>query len=529
MLERCPRCGAAFQTTISISGAPSEFWLECTNPSCNTYLNTYAPQAHQDAFHRDAHHFTGNFGGYGSGKTLTSREETFKHLLITPKGNTLIGANVASQYEQTIKREIEADLPAAFVARVNSQKQYMDLINGHRIMFRPFDDPNKLRSYNLTSFVIVEASEVKKESFTQLKTRLRNTAAATQKRDDKGRLMWKRAANGVRIPILDHVWQRGIIESNPSAGWIRDDVLLVSDVIDKHGDVVDEYNVDPSIADAAISTHVTSTSCNEFLPDSFIANNVKNKPLWWVARYIYGSFLYSEGTVYPSALRSVVEAFPPSAEWRRIVAFDYGLSDDAVFIFGAIDEAHGTIYIYKEVRVNNRNVQELAQIFKDACADIPMGGLFTAPIIDPKSGPKRDYDKKTLADHFLDYGIAFQPGYINVDARIFRLNTYFETGILKIMDCCTDLIRELRDYKFKADESLVCGFSDKPVDKNNHGINALEWIAMELPADPKNLVYGVYDRLGRNLVEVKAERSYEYYALSDPAEPEPDSYYDYNF
>lgn len=200
-----------------------------------------------------------------------------------------------------------------------------------------------------------------------------------------------------------------------------------------------------------------------------------------------------------------------------------------MFIFGAIDEAHGTIYIYKEVRVNNRNVQELAQIFKDACADIPMGGLFTAPIIDPKSGPKRDYDKKTLADHFLDYGIAFQPGYINVDARIFRLNTYLETGILKIMDCCTDLIRELRDYKFKADESLVCGFSDKPVDKNNHGINALEWITMELPADPKNLVYGVCDRLGRSLVEVKAERSYEYYALSDPVEPEPDSYYDYNF
>ena len=522
MLERCPRCGSVWTETTAYNGGPSEFWKECSNPSCNTYLNTYVPQAHQFAFHSDAHTFKGNFGGYGSGKTLTSREEIYKHIFLTPNGNFLIGANVASQYEQTIKRELEADIPAAFVKYVSTQKSYMDLINGHRVMYRPYDDPEKLRSYNLTGFLIVEASEVKQASFTQLKTRTRNLAATVPKRDEEGNLVYKIAANGVKIPLIDHNWQSGIIESNPSAGWIKNDILTASDEIFRHGEIVDEYDIDPDRSDPAISTHVTSTSANEFLPDNFIANNVKNKPAWWVNRYIYGSFLYAEGKVYPKSNACIVDDFDIPVNWRRIVAFDYGLSDDAVYIAGAVDEEKGILYIYDECRSNDNNIETLSRLFFEFTEDIPIGGWICPPIIDPKSGPKRDYDKKSLSDHFLDYGISFIPGFVNVDARIFRLNTYFESGKIKIMRKCKGLIHELDEYKFRADETLASGYTGKPVDKDNHGINALEWITMELPANPSDLLYGVYGKAGKDLTEEKKkeEVAVANWALSD----EPDGY-----
>lgn len=521
MLTNCPRCGSRFIPTTAINGGPSEFWKECSNPACNTYLNTYIPQAHQYAFHKDAHTYVGNFGGYGSGKTLTSREEIYKHLFITPHGTSLIGANVASQYEQTIKREIEADLPAAFVKRISTQKSYIDLINEHRIMYRPYDDPDKLRSYNLTSFLIVEASEVKQQSFVQLKTRLRNMAATVPQLDENGEIKYRTARNGVQIPLIAHNWQKGIIESNPDAGWIKNDVLLVSSDIQKHGEIVDWYEVDPEVADPAISTHVTSTSANEFLPANFIENNAKNKPAWWVNRYLYGSFLYAEGRVYPKSTVSVCDDFDVPKFWRRIVAFDYGLSDDAVYIAGAVDMENGILYIYDENRSNDNNIETLARIFHEFTKDIPVGGWICPPIIDPKSGPKRDYDKRSLADHFLDYGISFIPGFVNVDARIFRLNTYFESGKIKIMRKCRGLIKELEEYKFKADESLDSGFTGKPVDKNNHGINALEWITMELPPDPKNLIYGVYGKDGLDLSQQadEDEKAIAYWALADD-EPE---------
>ena len=524
MLDRCPRCGAAWETAIAFSGGPSEFWKVCSNPSCNTYLNTYVPQEHQYLFHIDDHVFTGNFGGFGSGKTLTSREEVYKHLFITPGGNTLIGANVASQYEQTIKRELEADIPRAFVKAYSTQKSYMDLINGHRVMYRPYDDPEKLRSYNLTSFVILEASEVKSSSFVQLKTRLRNMSATVPVFDDDGNIVYDTAANGVQIPRVAYNWQRGIVESNPSAGWIREDVLLNSDVIHKHGDIVDEYSVDPDRADPAISSHVTSTSANEFLPDDFIARNVKNKPIWWINRYIYGSFLYAEGRVYPKASVCVTDDYSEiPVHWKRIVAFDYGLADDAVFILGAVDPERGKLIIYDECRSNDNNIETLSKLFHEFTAGIPVGGWVCPPIIDPKSGPKRDYDKKSLADHFLDYGISFIPGHISVDARIFRLNTYFETDKIEIRRApCKALIHELENYKFKADESQSSGYTGKPVDKDNHGINALEWITMELPANPEDIVLGVYGKHGVDLTEEDEnnEAKFSYWALADTDEAE---------
>ena len=85
---------------------------------------------------------------------------------------------------------------------------------------------------------------------------------------------------------------------------------------------------------------------------------------------------------------------------------------------------------------------------------------------------------------------------------------------------CKGLIRELDNYKFKADESVNSGYTGKPVDKDNHGINALEWICMELPADPKNLLYGVYGRDGVDLTpqeqEEEEEKETAIWALSDP-------------
>lgn len=508
----CPRCGAPTRQSVSYSGAPSEFWRNCTH--CRTYINTYIPQSHQEAFHKDPHLYRGNFGGFGTGKTLTSREEFYKHLFLTPNGNTLIGAAVNSQYEQTIKRDIEQDLPADFVKTESVQKQYVDYINGHRLMYRPLYEEGILRSLNLSMFVIVEASEVKPELFTQLKTRLRNKTAGIQDTNPDGTPKFTFTDRGVPVPVMKSDWRTGIVESNPDSGYIRTQVLMVSDDIQKHGNVTDMYAVFEEERDPDTSSHVAATDVNQFLPPNFYKENAKNKPIWWIRRYLEGSFSYAEGLVYPSAMHNVIPDFEIPRRWKRIIAFDYGLSDDSVFLFGAIDEVKGVLYIYKESRTNNKNIEGLANLYFEGIQDVPSGGIWSQ-LIDPKSGPKRDYDKKSLSDHFLDYGIAFKSGAISVDARIFRLNTYLESGKLKIFESCVGLIKELREYKYPAKKIGVAS-SDKPVDKNNHAINPLEWIAMDLPADPAKLLYGVYNRQGRDISNPEHDApSYTVHALSD--------------
>lgn len=62
-LLRCPRCNSVMISTTAFNEGPSTWWLECSNTKCNTYYNTYVPQAHQAAFHSDDHRISGNFGG----------------------------------------------------------------------------------------------------------------------------------------------------------------------------------------------------------------------------------------------------------------------------------------------------------------------------------------------------------------------------------------------------------------------------------------------------------------------------------
>jgi hypothetical protein len=410
------------------------------------------------------------------------------------------------------------DLPKQFISAYKSQKSYYDLENGGRILFRPFDDPDKLRSLNLTMFIMVEASEIKGEAFHQLKTRLRNLNATAPERDEDNAICYNTLNNGVQVPRIKSDWRKGIIESNPDSGWIRTDVLLQSSNIQKHGRILDEYNVPPDVQDPAMSAHVASTDVNGFLPPTFIAELTKNKPAWWIARYVNSSFSYSEGLVYPAAASCIIPPFPIPEGWKRVIAADYGLSDNFTYVFGAIDPMKGILHIYKEYVTKNRNIDYLAAAYFDETKDIPSGMIYGQPILDPKSGAKRDYNKKTLYDHFLEKGIAFKPGHIQVDARIFRLNTYIESGKLKIHSNCRYLITELEGYKFP--DKKLGGSSkhnpNKPIDKDNHCINPLEWITMELPADPKNILFGVYNQYGQEVSSLGGRRaSYMPYALQD--------------
>ena len=45
---------------------------------------------------------------------------------------------------------------------------------------------------------------------------------------------------------------------------------------------------------------------------------------------------------------------------------------------------------------------------------------------------------------------------------------------------------------------------------------------MELPADPKNLIRGIYDKMGRDLTREQQAKDYRYHPLSDDIMPQDD-------
>lgn len=504
----CPRCGAKLIKATAMNGGESTNWLRCSR--CNTFINTYVPMEHQRGVHEDDHTFIGSFGGYGTGKTTCDMQEVYKHIFITPKANVLIGANVISQYEQTIKRDMENDIPKEFIKSISTQKQQWDFINGARIMWRPLTEIDKIRSYNLTMFLILEGSEVDPEAYIQLKTRLRNMAASVQATDESGEKLYTSTENGVLVPVIKNEWRKGIVESNPDSGWIRDEILFRAGEEETHlygSAMADLTKREVSKYDRNTSAHIAATDCNSYLPSNFIEQISTGKPEFWIKRYLYGSFDYSEGLVHPAYNKCIVPRRQlDHRRWKHVVGADYGLSDDFVYLFGLIDEDIGKLVIYKEVVVNNQNVEQLAKLFKEEAMEIPLGGFYTTPLLDPKSGAKRDYNKKDLYTHFAEYGVAMQPAQANIDIRVFRTNTYLETESIEIFEDLTYLINELRDYKFN-ERQLGEEYKkshDKPKDGNDHAIAAMHFMICALPADPARLTTGSYDKWG-NRIDVRQQ------------------------
>ena len=222
----CPTCGSKMVPCIAVGGAESNFWMKCSSPICHTYVDTYVPLPHQVDIHKDNHRYTGVFGGYGSGKTQCALKDDMKHMLTTPNGNYCCWFRSIVTNRTNLWKRLLNDFPDDFILDRNKTKKTYTLVNGHTLLIKSYYEEGLLRSLTVSRAHIVEASEVDHTIFVQLQTRLRNVAGTVNKTDEDGNPLFDPVSNSF---VLEADWRKMIIESNPSAGWIRDRFLLHSD------------------------------------------------------------------------------------------------------------------------------------------------------------------------------------------------------------------------------------------------------------------------------------------------------------
>lgn len=404
-------------------------------------------------------------------------------MLITPNGMTLMGAATLPQLENTSMKQFFEMIPPGMIDTYQKQKNYVDLINGHRVLFRPLDESGKARSLNLSCFHIEEASEVGHDYFVQLQTRLRNHAT-------------------------DH--HIGILSTNPDLGWIRSEFLLKSKRIEnsERPYFVPEEDKNPDFA-----THIAPTRLNTYLPPDFYASTAYGKPAFWINRYLNGSFDYSEGAVYADFGDHLIEPFDIKSKiqeegWRVIAGCDFGILDPTILVMGAIDPDTGIVYIYDEYYKTGEAVPYHATEMKKLLEPIPYGSLMKI-MADP-AGKKRSFtDGRSLYDHYGEYGIFFQQGNNRIEAGIAKVQAYFALGKLKIFRTCSNTVREGINYKYKPVElSSEKNRDENPIDKDNHTLDGIRYMINELPDDPNRL-----KAKGYNPFAVKNKKNTLHYAL----------------
>lgn len=462
---KCHRCHGSYK----LPDNGQQWHLVCNE--CGAILLVYQPLPHQKRFHQDPARIRGFFGGYGSGKTTTTVMEMIRHQLSTPNGTSLMGAATFPQLEQTSMKEWFEIMPASFIKNYSKQKNYVDLINGHRVLFRALDDEGKARSLNLTGFHIEEASEVNYEYFVQLLTRLRN-----------------RATN-------HHI---AVLSSNPDMGWIKTEILLKAKNI-YNSEV--KYHQDPDEINDNISVHIAPTHLNTYLPPNFRENTARGRPDWWIRRYLDGSFENKQGLVYPQWEESLVDPFEIPEHWEKMQASDFGINDPTVALWGAIDPRTGIVYIYDEHYERGKAVPYHAEQMKKRLNKIPFGKLRFI-VGDPSGASRSHSDMRSVFDHYAEYGVYFSPGTNKLEDGIYKVYSFFELGRIKIFKTCKNTINEIKEYRYPEDsDSLKRNIGDKPIDKNNHAMDCLRYMIAELPDDPDDLktehysFYSEYNRL----------------------------------
>ena len=331
------------------------------------------------------------------------------------------------------------------------------LENGFTFYLIPSDDEEKLRSLNCGLIHMEEASGISESIYTQLLTRMR-----------------------------DHATQDKLIIvcSNPSLGWIKDvfyDNIARSNP--KHPEH-DRYN-------SNITTYIWKSYQNPYLPKDFIENISRNKPSWWVKRYIDGSFNQVEGAVYPQFEKTIIPSQKVSDKWERVVALDHGLRNPTAMVIGAIDEQTGTVHIFKEYYKPNTLVPEHAKNIKQILEEEKVtAGNTRYMVIDPSAKNSTDpINGKSVQSLYQEYGLYFQPANNNIDAGILKVNAYIESGRLKVHDTCANLIREMLNYQYPdvEDNPKDGNLKEKPIKARDHSCDSLRYLLMRLPDDPNNL------------------------------------------
>ncbi len=450
----CQNCKT---TNVTTPADQHPAYLVC--PNCSAIELTYKPQDYQLPAHQlpasDALQIVGFFGGYGSGKSNASLNEIFIRALENPKGIGLLTAPTLQQLKKTtIKTFFEEICPPPLVEYYNKSEGEIRLVNGFTFFTIPSDEEEKIRSINAGLVHIEEASGIKRSIYDQLVIRIRH----------------KRVKNKMLA-----------VCSNPDLGWIKE--VLVDNEKRKNPlhPEHDQYN-------PRIHVFIWETKLNKYLPETYVEDNSKGKPEWWVKRYLLGSFEHSEGMVYPNFANAIISPIDIPQHWERFVTLDHGLRNPTAALLGAIDSDTGLVYIYDEYYEPNRTVPEHAKHIKPKIEAIPYGRL-RFMVIDPSTRNKTDpINGKSVQGLYAEYGLFFTEGNNSIDAGLLKVNSYINNGKLKIFNTCTNLIKEGLNYKFpEVTMDNEKNLDEKPIKAHDHAMDSLRYGMMRLPDDAESL------------------------------------------
>lgn len=375
------------------------------------------------------------YGGSGSGKSVFLAQRCVIDLMQGGR-NYLILRAIAKTIRHSVFKEIEKlignwNLNNLFA--VNKSEMVITCTNGYQAIFAGLDDVEKLKSITpqkgvVTDVWIEEATEVVHDDVKQLNKRMRGTDAYS---DDPA--LPKRLTMSFN-PIIKSHWI--YTEYFAGIGW-RDNQT-------EHQD-----------ADLLILK--TWYKHNRFLTKQDIADLESEEDEYFYKVYTLGDWGVLGDVIFTNwEVQDLSDRFDEFDNLRDGQDFGYA-SDPAAYVKSHYDKKHKTIYILDELYQTGLDNEALAENIRGL---VGYRSLF-CDSAEPKS-----------IDELKKYGINANSGLKGPDSIRHGIQ-WMQKHRLIVDKRCVNFIHELEQYHWKKDkygESLPV-----PVDKHNHGIDALRY------------------------------------------------------
>ena len=449
--------------------------------------------------------FVAYVGGIGSGKSLIGCITMLSQAVLYP-GDYLIGRQFFPELlVTTYKTFLEICPPELILENRIADRMVKIKSSGgsSNVYFRQLEEPDKFRSMNLSGYYIDEANQVSEEAFMLLQGRLRG--------------------KGLR---------KGIITTNPKGhDWIyrwflQKDHLKVQTVKDQY------YLI------KAPSTE------NHHLPDGYLESVMASWDTARIQREVNGSFDAFEGQVYDDFRRDVhvVRPFRIPNHWERHIRIDHGFRNPAAVLFFAISP-EGEVYCYHELYVREWLIKEIIlgdkREKKYGLMDYIKGAdKYKSAKIDPSTRARRggtgqsDYDeyRRVWPESLPMLGLATNDVQLGIDRVKSYLKVHPKTNkpMLYIFDNCTNVLEEITTYRYpdlKPQQQGNKSEDEKPIKVNDHALDALRYMIVDLPVPYKVEEDGYAERL-KKYTNIEIRMQDEIASFRAPKEPK-DPFGDY--
>ncbi|HEX7073353.1 MAG TPA: phage terminase large subunit [Hyphomicrobiaceae bacterium] len=400
----------------------------------------YTPLPRQAEFHRSPARYRAYIGGFGSGKTRCGCMEALVTALEHPGSLGVIARQTYPELRDTTQRTFFEECLPQELLRLSTWRRsegHLILPNGSEVLFRYLENADEtLKSLNLSWFYIDEASEVAETVFLMLQSRLRN-------------------------PIGP---RRGWITSNPAGhDWM-------------YRRFVSREAIPPEGRQDYALIHAPTRE-NVHLPPGYVESLLSSYPPEWVRKYLDASFDVFEGQIFTEFDESkhVIDPLPDGIPegWEKLAGFDYGLRNPTAVVWAAVDW-DGNVIIYDE------HYQAEWPPEMHAKEILRRGKV---PIYADPSVFNRGPTGEAVGNIYHEQGVTLIPAQNDVDAGINRIHEWLsgDPPRLRIYRTCSNLIRELKGYRWAPRRTAVGDEPERPLKQDDHAVDALRYLLMARP------------------------------------------------